>query len=88
MHGLTPVEARVSVEALFDGVQSGQIVEALACGTAAVVTPIVGFKAPGGIHHVVRDGRPGPITRELRKHLVDIQYGRAEDPFGWTQRVA
>ncbi len=88
LHGLTPVEARVSVEALFDGVQSGQIVEALACGTAAVVTPIVGFKAPGDIHHVVRDGRPGPITRELRKHLVEIQYGRAEDPFGWTQRVA
>jgi branched-chain amino acid aminotransferase len=87
-HGLKPVEAKVSVEALFDGVASGRIVEALACGTAAVVTPIVGFKAPGDVHHVVGKGAPGPITRELRQRLVDIQYGRVEDPFGWTQRVA
>lgn len=87
-HGLTPVERRVSVEELFDGVRSGEIVEAFACGTAAVVTPIVGFKAPGDVHHVVADGIPGAKTAEIRAALVDIQYGRAEDPFGWTQRVA
>ncbi|NLE97127.1 MAG: branched-chain amino acid aminotransferase [Propionibacterium sp.] len=86
-HDLKPVEAQISVDELFDGVASGRIVEALACGTAAVVTPIVGFKAPGGIHHVVGDGTPGERTRALRTHLVDIQYGRAEDAFGWTQRV-
>lgn len=87
-HGLKPVERRISVEELFDGVASGRVVEALACGTAAVVTPIVGFKAPGGVHHEVGDGTPGAKTRELRAALVDIQYGRAEDPFGWTMRVA
>ncbi len=86
-HGLTPVERRVTVEELFDGVESGYVAEAFACGTAAVVTPIVGFKAPGGVHHVVADGKPGAKTKEMRAALVDIQYGRAEDPFGWTQRV-
>lgn len=87
-HGLTPVERRISVDELFAGVESGEIVEAFACGTAAVVTPIVGFKAPGDIHHLVADGEPGPKTQEIRAALVDIQYGRAEDPFGWTQQVA
>ena len=87
-HGLKPVERRVSVEELFEGVESGNITEAFACGTAAVVTPIVGFKAPNDVHHVVGDGKPGSKTAEIRAALVDIQYGRAEDPFGWTQRVA
>lgn len=86
-HGLTPVERRISVEELFAGVESGEVVEALACGTAAVVTPIVGFKAPGDVEHTVGDGQPGAKTRELRQHLVDIQYGRADDKFGWTIQV-
>lgn len=86
-HGLTPVERRISVAELFSGIASGEIVETFACGTAAVVTPVVGFKAPNGVNHVVGDATPGPKTRELRSALVDIQYGRAEDPFGWMTKV-
>ena len=29
----------------------------------------------------------GPLTMEIRQDLVDIQYGRAEDTFGWMHRV-
>jgi branched-chain amino acid aminotransferase len=29
----------------------------------------------------------GPVTRQVRAALVDIQYGRAEDTFGWMHRV-
>ncbi len=35
----------------------------------------------------VADATPGPKTMELRAHLLDIQYGRVDDPFGWTVRV-
>lgn len=87
-HGLTPVERRITVEELFAGVDSGDVVEALACGTAAVVTPIVGFKAPGDVDLTIGEGEVGAKTKELRQHLVDIQYGRAEDKFGWTEQVA
>ena len=87
-HGLTPVERRITVEELFAGVDSGDVVEALACGTAAVVTPIIGFKAPGGVEHTIADGEVGSKTQELRQHLVDIQYGRADDKHGWTIKVA
>jgi branched-chain amino acid aminotransferase len=30
---------------------------------------------------------PGPVTAELRKTLVDIQFGRAADTFGWTRKL-
>ncbi|MFV0374179.1 branched-chain amino acid aminotransferase [Microbacterium sp.] len=66
-----------------DGVASGDIVEVFACGTAAVVTPIGGLKAAG-----FEDAQPiGPLALELRQHLTDIQYGRAEDTHGWLVRL-
>ena len=75
------------VDEVLDGVESGQITEVFACGTAAVVTPIVGFNSPQRGVAVVGDGQPGPKTEEIRRHLVDVQFGRAEDAFGWTRKV-
>jgi branched-chain amino acid aminotransferase len=69
-----------------DGVASGRIAEAFACGTAAVVTPIGRVRFPGG-EFAVADGGPGEVTMGLRRQLVDIQRGRAEDPFGWVHKV-
>ena len=86
-HGLTPVERPISVDEVLDGIESGAITEVFACGTAAVVTPITGFNSPARGPQAVGDGNPGPKTQEIRRHLVDIQFGRAEDPFGWTRRV-
>ncbi|WP_405375730.1 MULTISPECIES: branched-chain amino acid aminotransferase [unclassified Microbacterium] len=66
-----------------DGVASGDIVEVFACGTAAVVTPIGVLKADG-----FEDVQPtGTLALELRQHLTDIQYGRAEDVHGWLTRL-
>ena len=58
---------------------------ALACGTAAVVTPVGTLKWEGG--EVQGSTEAGPLTLEIRQALVDIQYGRAEDTFGWMHRV-
>jgi branched-chain amino acid aminotransferase len=84
--GLTPVERRIGVSELLDGIRSGTVSELFACGTAAVITPI------GELHHhddvySVRAGETGEITSALRKTLLDIQYGRAQDTHGWLQRV-
>ena len=66
------------------GVESGDIVEVFACGTAAVVTPVGELRGEDGI-------TPAPpsqeVTMRLRKALVDIQFGRAEDTHGWMSRV-
>ena len=90
-HGLRPVQRRVAIDEVFAGVESGAITEVLACGTAAVVTPIVGFAAPGvnGADRrlTVGDGTPGAQSQAIRAHLLDIQYGRVPDTRGWLRRL-
>ena len=82
-----PVEERpVGFAEWRDGAASGRIREAFACGTAAVITPIGTVKSPDG-EFTIADGGSGAVTMSLRKELVDIQRGRAEDPFGWVRRV-
>jgi branched-chain amino acid aminotransferase len=80
-----PVEERkLSIDEWRDGVRSGEIVEIFACGTAAVVTPVGELRWDGGT-------APAPastdLTMRIRQALVDVQYGRAEDAFGWMHRV-
>jgi branched-chain amino acid aminotransferase len=79
-------ERRVDIDEWRDGVRSGRIAEVFACGTAAVITPIGTLKWAGG-EVTAGDGTPGPVTTELRGALVDLQYGRAEDPYGWRHPV-
>lgn len=79
-------ERRITVEEWREGVASGDIVEAFACGTAAVVTPIGQLKGHGfAIGNP--DAPAGKITMELRQALTDLQYGRAPDPHGWLVRL-
>jgi branched-chain amino acid aminotransferase len=86
--GLTPVERPITLAEVYSGLADGTIVEVLACGTAAVITPIGSLKdgATGEVHRPVSSDSPKAL--ELRALLLDIQYGRAADPFGWTQQVA
>jgi branched-chain amino acid aminotransferase len=80
-------ERRVSFDEWRDGVASGKISEAFACGTAAVVTPIGRVRWSGG-ELVMGDGQTiGPVVAELRQALVDIQFGRAPDRHGWLHRA-
>ncbi|MGI8899438.1 MAG: branched-chain amino acid aminotransferase [Nocardioides sp.] len=78
-------ERRFSVDEWRDGVASGRITEVFACGTAAVVTPVGVLKWAGG--EVGDPETTGPVTTQVRQTLVDIQYGRCDDTFGWMHRV-
>ncbi|MDQ1105013.1 branched-chain amino acid aminotransferase [Nocardioides zeae] len=82
------VERKFTIDEWRDGVTSGDIVEVFACGTAAVVTPVGALKWAGGeVPSATGDAEGGPVTTTIRQALVDIQYGRAEDTFGWMHRV-
>jgi branched-chain amino acid aminotransferase len=83
--GHTVEERKFSIDEWREGVASGVITEVFACGTAAVVTPVGTLKWAGG--EVQGSTETGPLTAELRQSLVDIQYGRADDAFGWMHRV-
>ncbi len=86
-HWGVPVEERmIAIDELVDGIEAGRVSEVFAAGTAAVVSPV------GRIHRQGRDYRlPSPsgasVAERLRSALTDIQYGRAEDPFGWSRVV-
>ncbi|WP_028478161.1 branched-chain amino acid aminotransferase [Nocardia sp. CNY236] len=85
-HALTPMERTISLDELRSGVADGGFTEAFAAGTAAVITPIVGFKGEG-YAFTVGAGTPGKRTMALRDQLLGIQYGRVADHHGWMRRV-
>jgi branched-chain amino acid aminotransferase len=84
--GLTPVERPVRLAEVYDGIADGTVVEVFACGTAAVITPIGSLRDNDSVH-TLPDAGPDSVALRLRNALLDIQYGRVADPFGWTVRV-
>jgi branched-chain amino acid aminotransferase len=78
-------ERKISIDEWRDGVTSGAITEIFACGTAAVVTPVGALKWDGGEVPCANDA--GEVTMRIRQALVDVQYGRAEDTFGWMHHI-
>ena len=60
--------------------------EAFCTGTAAVITPIGSVTMEGTIKEF-NNKAPGPITTELYKLLIGIQYLEIEDDFGWVVKV-
>jgi branched-chain amino acid aminotransferase len=64
-------------------------VEAGACGTAAVISPIAKIFDPeeNKIYEYCKDGQPGSETMKLYKKLTSIQNGDEPDPFGWVTIV-
>ncbi|MCB2058281.1 MAG: branched chain amino acid aminotransferase, partial [Novosphingobium sp.] len=65
---------------------SGKLIEAFACGTAAVVTP-VGKVAGRDGEFTIGSGGPGQITGKLKARLTAIQRGEEADGHGWVHRI-
>jgi branched-chain amino acid aminotransferase len=84
--GYKTEEAMISMDDWRDGVASGEISEIFACGTAAVVTAVGTAKSAQGAW-VTGDGKPGPITNQIRQTLLGIQHGTIADKHGWNKRV-
>lgn len=85
--GVTVVERRIELDEVRAGVQSGEIVEVFACGTAAVITPVGEFKSATE-NIVIGNNQPGALTVEMREELTGIQYGRRPDTHGWLVKLA
>ncbi len=65
---------------------SGKLVEAFACGTAAVLAGIGLVRHADGAF-MVSDGETGKFTTELRQQLIGIQTGLIEDKRNWTRWI-
>jgi branched-chain amino acid aminotransferase len=84
--GIEAVEGRISTGQWREQCERGELTEAFACGTAAVIAP-VGRARGTSSEWLVGDGGAGPVTLRLRDELLGIQYGLRPDPFGWVHKV-
>jgi branched-chain amino acid aminotransferase len=80
------VEVRsVLVSELVEAHKNGTLQEIFGSGTAAVVNPISGFSYEDVYYELPKI--ENPVSLFLKEKLTDIQYKKAEDTFGWTQKV-
>lgn len=84
--GFEVQERAVSIDELVDAAKDGTLEEAWGTGTAAVVSPIgeISFE---GKNYLVNSSNIGPVTQKLYDTLTGIQWGKINDPYGWTVPV-
>jgi branched-chain amino acid aminotransferase len=85
--GYTVEQRPVTIDEWRSGVDSGDIIEAFACGTAAVVTQISEIKSEKFGIWMPELAPEDSVALSLRQELTDIQYGRGEDRHGWLMRL-
>lgn len=84
--GMKVSERLLSVDELIGAAKDGNLVEAWGCGTAAVVSPISHLAYKGEVYEI-GNSKIGTLTKELYDILTGIQWGKAEDTFGWTHPI-
>jgi branched-chain amino acid aminotransferase len=85
--GIPAREEDIDIDEVVEGVRSGSITEAIACGTAATVVGIseLVFGDRDGVQ--IGGGKLGPVTKRLFDEIQAIQFGTSPDHFGWTSIV-
>ncbi|QGU01681.1 Branched-chain-amino-acid aminotransferase [Corynebacterium kalinowskii] len=84
--GMETEERIVSKQEWEEVATSGEMSEAFACGTAAVITPVGTVKSSHG-EFQINGGKTGEITMKLRETLTGIQRGSVEDKHGWKHTL-
>ena len=84
--GFEVEERKLSVDELIQAAEDGSLEEAFGSGTAAVISPI-GELSYGGKNYIVSGGKIGPVAQDLYDTLTGIQWGRTEDPYGWSHVI-
>lgn len=79
-------ERKISIDEVVAAHESGKLKEIFGSGTAAVISPVGELKY-GDKVITVGDGGVGPMANKLFNSIQDIQYGKAEDLFGWIEPV-
>nr|WP_329955586.1 aminotransferase class IV [Desulfomarina profundi] len=84
--GIKVVERKISIDEVYSAHADGSLKEVFGSGTAAVISPVGDIKFDGR-EITVGDGSVGPLAARFFEDLTAIQYGKAEDPFGWIVPV-
>lgn len=84
--GLKVSERKLSIDEILEANKNGELKEAFGTGTAAVISPIGELNDNGNII-ILNGGKIGEISQRLYDTLTGIQWGRLDDPFGWTLKI-
>ena len=79
-------ERKISIDEIYAAHASGELKEVFGSGTAAVISPVGTIKFDNKVI-TIGDGGVGPLASRLFNTLMDIQYGKADDPFEWILPV-
>ena len=82
-------ERKIYIEEVIERQQRGELIECFGAGTAVIVNGVKNIEYKGVNYAIPVDEklRIGPISYQIRSKILDIQEGRAADPFQWVRRV-
>jgi len=84
--GIKVTERPISIDEVIETVQSGEMKEVFASGTAAVISPVGEISYRDRMYRI-SEGRVGVWAQELYDEILGIQYGEREDIFGWIRHL-
>lgn len=76
---------RVPVKEIVEAAEKGELKEIFGSGTAATINPIKGFGYQGKKFELPEQKEP--YAQFFKSKLMDIQYNKTEDKFGWRHLV-
>ena len=79
-------ERKLSIDEVTAAYDAGKLNEAFGTGTAAVISPIGELNYEGKLMPI-NGGEIGPISHRIFDTVTGIQYGKVEDPFGWSVKI-
>lgn len=83
---IEPIEKRITIDEVVEGIEAGTVTEAFGAGTAAVISP-VGKIAYKDKEYILNNNETGPWAQKFFDHLTGIQYGEIEDKYNWVHVV-
>jgi len=80
------IEVRqISVTEVKEAAKKGELKEIFGSGTAAVVSPIIGFSHAGDKFEL--DKLEDSYASFFKEKLMNIQYNKSEDPYNWRVKI-
>ena len=84
--GIKVIEREISIDEVIDALVNGNLQEAFASGTAAVISP-VGALNYKGKEFAINGEKTGQLAQRLFDELQGIQFGEGSDPFEWRLAI-
>ncbi|MCD5406754.1 MAG: branched-chain amino acid aminotransferase [Desulfotomaculum sp.] len=84
--GYKAEESLLSIDEVLQGIVSGEITEVFGVGTAALVVPIGSFYYKNQ-NYMVNNNQVGAVTKTIYNRLMNIQYGKVADQYGWVHQL-